>query len=115
MNFSSWLVGEMKTRGMNNSDLARKSGLAPSTVSLVISEQRQPGVEFCQGVAKAFEIPEDIVFTKAGLFTPSEGAGEDITFKELLDLARSLSVEERAELLSYIRWQLWKRGNEGGS
>lgn len=57
----------MRQRDWSNSDLARHAGVVPSTVSMILSEQKSPGLEFCLGVAKAFNLPPELVMRYAGL------------------------------------------------
>jgi DNA-binding XRE family transcriptional regulator len=54
--FVTWLTGEMDRRDWNNTDLAKRAGVVPSTVSMIISGHKKPGLEFCAGVARAFGV-----------------------------------------------------------
>lgn len=75
-NFTTWLISEMNDRGWNNSELARRAGLVPSTISMVISEHKRPGPNFCNGAARALRLPPERVFRLAGLL-PSHVIGND--------------------------------------
>jgi transcriptional regulator with XRE-family HTH domain len=68
--FSSWLYSELDKRSWSQSELARRAELAQPTISLVLSEQKNPGPEFCYGVARAFRLPAEVVFRRAGLLPP---------------------------------------------
>ena len=48
---------EMKKRGWNGVEMARRSGLSEPSISLYIREQRQPEkLKALLGIAKAFEM-----------------------------------------------------------
>lgn len=66
-NFSEWLLKELNRRGWSQADLAREAGLTRGGVSLLISQNRMPGVETVVGIARAFNLPTDEVLRAAGL------------------------------------------------
>ena len=112
-NFVTWLSKEMEDRGWNNSELARRAGLVPSAVSQVIAGNRGTGPEFCRSVARAFGLPAETVFRKAGLLPALQGPEEDVTFGELLDVVRNLSVEERVMVLEFAEFLHHGRREKG--
>ena len=114
-NFVTWLSKEMEDRGWNNSELARRAGLVPSAVSQVIAGNRGTGPEFCRSVARAFNLPPEMVFRKAGLLPPLPGPEDDITFGELLDVVRNLSVDERVMVLEFAEFLHHGRRERGGA
>jgi transcriptional regulator with XRE-family HTH domain len=99
--FVAWLTNEIDKRGWTSSELARRAGLAAATVSLVISEKRQPGWDFCAGVSRAFGLPANEVFRRAGLLPaiPPEIAEE----KEVLHILRTLPTQTRTAALAMLR------------
>jgi transcriptional regulator with XRE-family HTH domain len=100
--FIRWLTEEMDKRGWNNSELARKAGLrSPSTIQQVVTGGRNPGVEFCLGVARAFREPPELVFRRAGLLPDREGI-EDELYDRFRAYIEELSPERRAELFRYV-------------
>jgi len=103
--FVTWLIGEMEKQGWNNSELARRSGLVPSTISQVISGSRRPGPDFCVGVAKALNKPPEVIFRVAGILPQLPGAEDDITLREIMDTAKRLTPERRRALLKYVLWR----------
>ncbi len=95
--FVTWLTREADKRGWSNSELARRAGLAPATVSLVISGQRRAGWDFCAGIARAFGIEPDNVFRRAGLLPPlpesvAEGEEAKRIIRSLPDHVRSMAM-----------------------
>jgi transcriptional regulator with XRE-family HTH domain len=99
--FVDWLNAQLAQRDWTNSKLAQKSGLAPSTISMVISRQANPGWGFCKAVANAFGIPPEHVFRRAGLLSPKPETDEDV--EELLHYYERLSPQEQRHLLITAR------------
>lgn len=107
--FFTWLNNELDTRGWSNSELARRAGLAHSTVSMTLSGKNKVTWEFCAAIAAAFHIPPVTVFTRAGLLPPSQ---DPQTIQEIVDVARKLGVDE-VELLRDIGLLMLKRREQG--
>ncbi len=113
--FVTWLTKEMEDRGWNNSELARRAGLVPSAISQVIAGNRGTGPEFCRSVARALGLPPETVFRRAGLLPGLAGPEEDVTFGELLDVVRNLSVEERVMVLELAEFLHQRRHRAKGA
>lgn len=105
--FIEWINKQNKKRGWNNSELARQSGLAPSTVSMALGGQTNPGLDFCVGVARAYGLPPEKVLRQAGLL-PLIPEVEDYEIQRLIDLARSMPEDERKLVLEYAEWRYQK-------
>jgi transcriptional regulator with XRE-family HTH domain len=99
--FSEWLQSELDKRGWRQADLARRSGIHTGHLSKVLSRERMPGVEFCNGVALAFGLPEIEVLQHAGLVSasPQETPG----IKELVYQFSQLSDEDQQTILAIVR------------
>lgn len=67
MDFVSWIEDELEKREWSRSDLARKSGVTPTQVTRVLSRKQGPGQDFIEGIARAFNLPLDVVYQKANL------------------------------------------------
>lgn len=78
--FNRWLQNELNDRGWSQGDAARKGGFSESMLSKVLNGYTPPGIKFCRGIAKAFDVPVEEVQRRAGLL-PS--------FTELPDAAKS--------------------------
>lgn len=102
-NFVIWLIEEMEQRGWSNSELARQAGIVPSTLSKVISGHNKPGLEFCIGVAQAFDYPPERVLRQAGLL-PDRG-GNQMTYNELIEIAKNLEQSELENAKAYLLWR----------
>lgn len=99
--FATWLIEELKKKDWSQSDLARRAGVSQVTVSRVLSETRQPGPEFCQGVAQALRIPPEQVFRRAGLLPLKSQQQEGI--EELLFYYEQLTPGDQARALTLLR------------
>jgi transcriptional regulator with XRE-family HTH domain len=99
--FVNWFNQQIEAKGWTYADIAKRGVISKSMVSRVVSEQSQPGLEFCKAVARAFEIPADFVLRRAGLIDPLPPAVEEE--QEILHIVRSLSPERRIAALDMLR------------
>lgn len=65
--FPRWLQKEMNRQGLSVSELARKSGVYPATVSNVLSGNRGIGKAVARKLAKGLNLGEGVVFYRAGI------------------------------------------------
>jgi transcriptional regulator with XRE-family HTH domain len=103
--FGDWLAQEIRTRNWSLSDLARAAGLRPSTLSQVITGTSSAGPAVCRAVAKALKIPEELVFRQAGLLSPLPACADDAVTRELLEIVKHLTPDERREVSEYATWR----------
>jgi len=99
--FTDWIDSELKRRGWSLNELARRSGMSSASVSMVLSEQRKPGTEFCRSVADALQVPPEEVFRLAGLLPPLLPAVAEE--REVVNILRSLPAQTRATVLDMLR------------
>lgn len=95
--FSSWLAGELNTRGWTQSKLARKSNLSSAMISLLLQGHRGLGAEGAIAIADALGFPSELVFRKAGLLPPKPQA--DRMLAKLTTIYHSLIEADRTKLL----------------
>ena len=93
----NWINKELLQRGWSIRELDRRSGISHATISRVLTGQRNPGVDFCKGMAKAFKTSPVVVLAKAGIIPPLDD--EDPSFRELWHHVRQLSYRDRARLI----------------
>ena len=103
-NFSAWLLQEMESRGWNQAELHRKSGLSRTIISDVLSSKVSPGYDFCIAVGKALHIPGDHLMRLAGLLPTIPERTEEAD--QLIYLFDKMDPRQRALLLSQARWIL---------
>ena len=68
--FVPWLAGELERRGWTQTELARRAGLVPSYMSMVMNSQKQPSTGFCVKVATALGMSPERVLRIGGYLPP---------------------------------------------
>lgn len=98
--FASWLNQELERRGWSRSEAARRGGFSPSMIDKVVNGYARPGLDFCRGISRAFGMPLEEVFRRAGILPAREdAAGSD----ELILYYREMPPEDRRRLLAIAR------------
>jgi transcriptional regulator with XRE-family HTH domain len=64
--FAKWLTVQLELRQWKAADLARRSKLSVSAISLLLHAQRTPEPTSCQKLASALGLPVDLVYEQAG-------------------------------------------------
>ena len=100
MTFEEWAYKELATRGWDQAELSRRGDITSSHVSRILSGLRKPGPEACSAIARAFNIPEDIVFRKAGLMSPAPENTDALA--EAHHLFAKLSDDDQEMLLAQM-------------
>ena len=75
--FSTWLITEIERRGWTYSEVGRRGGVTHARISQVISGDK-PGADFCVAVARAFDLPPEEVFRRAGILPPTPEVDQDL-------------------------------------
>jgi transcriptional regulator with XRE-family HTH domain len=104
MEFSGWLLNELRKRDMTQADLSRLSGITSGGVAHLINKSRKPNPESCAAIAKAFRLPIETVYRAANLLpsiTPEDTEWE--IWKEKL---RQLSPADRERFLRMMEAEL---------
>lgn len=52
MAFRDWLLDQIRTSGLSNSEIARRGGISHARISQVLRGEA-PGEKFCRGIARA--------------------------------------------------------------
>jgi transcriptional regulator with XRE-family HTH domain len=102
--FSKWLSEELKRQNMNQADLAKRANVSRAAISNLIKEKRFPGADLLMAIAKAFKLPPEQVFRRAGLFPPATPLQE--MEEELAQIVKLLEDDERDGLVRYARLRL---------
>ena len=100
MDFSVWLNQELETRGWSRSEAARRGKVSASMFDKVINGQAKPGINFCRGVARAFNLPVIEVFRRAGIETTEDSGNKAEGIKDLFGL---LTTENQAHIQQQIQ------------
>ncbi len=110
MDFSEWLVDELKQREWSNADLAKAAGISRGSVTNIISGIRSPGTDICEAIARAFKIPPEVVYRHAGLLPPA--LEPDEKRQELVHLFELMNDNNREDTIDYARMKLQKQERE---
>jgi transcriptional regulator with XRE-family HTH domain len=109
--FVEGLKAEMSRAEISHSELARRSGMTQSAISLVMNGYRNPGSDFASAMARALKLLPEEVFRAAGLLPPKP---EEDEFRErIVTIVEKLPEEEKQNVLEYarLRWRIAeKRG-----
>ena len=100
-NLTTLIEQEMNVRGWSIRELSRRAELAPTTISDVLGERTRPGVQFCNGIARALKEPPERIFRLAGIL-PSIIIGKERD-QELLDLFHYLSPDDQDRTIAITR------------
>jgi len=65
--FEHWLQTEMDKRGWSQSELARRAGFFPASLSRVLRGERKLGADMAVGIARALHVRPERVMYQAGL------------------------------------------------
>lgn len=65
--FGIWLDRELQARGWSQSEAARRGEMSSQMVNALVNGQSNPGLDSCQGIARAFNMPLEDVFRMAGI------------------------------------------------
>lgn len=95
--FTRWLRQLMEEQGWTEAELARRSRMTQSQIGRVMTGERNAGLEFYRGMARAFRLPLEEVLRAAGVLPPV--TGRDQTTAQLLGQLDSLSPSVRAAVL----------------
>lgn len=100
--FRDWLSRELDRRSWSHNELARRTGISQAQVSSVLKGQRTVTCTFCIQIATALDETPEHVLRLAGILPKL--FGDDSTLQELTDAARTLTPEQRQEVLRFIRF-----------
>lgn len=87
-NFGNWLLEQLKSKNMSQSELARIAGISKGTISNLINGTKGTGPDSLTAIARALKLPVDLVFEKAKML-PSKTELSPIK-RKLAHLAEAL-------------------------
>lgn len=112
VDFADWLQMELKQREMSQAELARKSGLATASISMLVTGRNQPKATTCLALARALNLPAETVLKAADLLPELPAPAGDPSIGEVTDVMKRMTAEERQEILEYVLWRF--RRKRGG-
>lgn len=99
--FGEWIISECSKRGWSIRQLSGNADVSYGTLQGVIKTGAGAGPKFCRGIARAFGVPPEDVFRRAGLLDAIDNPG-DHTLKQIYEAAQLLTVEQRVTALKII-------------
>lgn len=109
-NFAAWLRTEMDRRNLNQSTLARKSGISSQAVSAILNQYRDAGPEICLALAKGLKLSPLELYVRAGLLP--EIPGRSPAAEEAAHLIEQLPSEQQQFALDFLRSLVEKYGSK---
>lgn len=100
-NLNDWIKQHLEKRGWSIRELAGRSDLSSAYVSNVLNSKQEPGAKFYYGVSKAFGVSLSDIMELDQKGDVREK--EDITLKEAIQIASSLTPEQYEDLISYLK------------
>ena len=108
----TWLAQEIDRRGWSHRMLARQISLSHSLVSKALSGKMRASADFCIRVAQALDEPPEKVLRLAGILPMSPANEHEQALKEILDIAKNMTPENRQDLLNYARYRYQQQGGK---
>ena len=99
--FISWLESELNKRDWTPSDLARKAGLRAASVTRVLDGTRNAGPDVSLAIARALNLPDVMVFRRAGLLSSKSEIEPEV--EEAMHLFQQLEEDQREFVLRSMR------------
>jgi len=99
--FLTWIENELKERDWKAADLSKRAAISDSTLSRILNRERQPNLEHCLGIARAFHEPPERVLRLAGLLPPLPAG--DAVARQVAEVVQRLPAEEQALCLWFVQ------------
>lgn len=104
--FLAWLQTALQDKQWSISELARRSGVSQSHLSNIISGNRKASAATLTALARAFNLPAEMVFAKAGLLPSAKDVLDDLEKEWRHIFAQAATEKERKELIARARFEL---------
>lgn len=98
--FSKWLIEQMKERRWSQADLSKESKLTRQAIANYVNG-RIPSDEAIEMLARAFELPKNVVLLAAEIVEPDPELDEEL--QQIMYEIKKLNDDDRREVLAYIR------------
>lgn len=115
-NFAQYLKQEMYDRGVNQTTLARLSGLTPGAISNILRhERKKPSTDTCKKLAVGLQKVgwrgevEDLLRMAGHTEALPEGSEDEASFVKIKEIMRKYKTTEQRELLIEFAGLLLRR------
>lgn len=113
--FSGWLQEQLNLRNWNASDLAKRAGVGPSTITRILTGERGAGQDVCTKIAQVLGEDPDKVFRLAGILPEKgsdKGNGRSDFEEELLYWTRQLPESRQEAILEIVKGMVATRARQ---
>lgn len=107
-NIGDWIASELAKRDWSQADLSRKAGLSRAAISNLVSGNRGLGKDTALSIAKAFNVPDDVLRAAGDL--PDKV--ENHLIKQIDHLSNQLTPDEQLGVVEYIKMRLKLKGKK---
>lgn len=102
INFSEWLLQQMRERDLSQSDFSRLTGLTRQAISYYTTgKSKQPDEFALQKIAIALQLPPEEVYRAAGI--PLSKSEENKLIKQIAHLTKELPESEQKGILEFVK------------
>lgn len=98
----NWVRQEKEKSGLTNREIAKKAGIAHSSVSRAMHPDEIIGAETCVRLAKVFNYPPAEVLEMAEILKPTQPA--DKQTRRLLHLFDQLPDDKKEQVMQYVQF-----------
>jgi transcriptional regulator with XRE-family HTH domain len=98
--FAAWLENELDKRHWTQRELAKRSGLHPSTINYLVKNHRGLGLKSIHKLATALGIPEELIIDQYQNNRPHNEDSELIT--KACSILKGLPLRDKEEVLAFI-------------
>jgi transcriptional regulator with XRE-family HTH domain len=105
LSFIDWLKSEAEKRDIKQMDIVRAGKISSTHVSRVFSMQTTPSADFMLAVSRAFNLPAEMIYRKAGWLPPKK-EDDPLTDEGKYILDALQGTEFQQENVNYLRYRL---------
>jgi len=105
--FAEWLKRELESKHWRQADLAKATHLDSAVISNLINGKRGPGIDTCNTIARALDLPLETVYRAAGILPLS--TEETLRETKMKGIFKQLSEEDQDELIQIAAFKLDKQ------
>ena len=88
---------------MTPAEFARLCKKSPAVISRILNNERKPAPETLKAIARALNLPWEVVFARA--FSISPNTPDTEYEKQIVNLLKQLSQEDKEEILELLRFK----------
>jgi len=97
---SFWIEQELVERGWSAREFGRRIGVSHTHAARIVNGEVIPSLKLCNEIGRVLDVTPEEVLRRAGLLP--EIPGEELTFRQILDIVKRMTVAERRDVLAYI-------------